>query len=98
MAPEQATSSSVGAAADIFSFGLIAAELLFGAYPFAEPPARTVTRGDAWPALILADAARVPAALELLIRECLARDPEERPSAAQVVARLEGVARSAGAA
>ncbi len=102
MAPEQAAADpDVDHRADLYSFGVLAFELLNGQAPFAGLSAR---------ALLTAIVATEPPSLETLVpevtlplaglvRRCLAKAPEDRPgSAAEVVAALEGALTPSGAA
>ncbi|HEV8701771.1 MAG TPA: protein kinase [Candidatus Polarisedimenticolia bacterium] len=80
MAPEQIEGAEADARADIFSFGTVLYEMATGRCPFegktqasviaailaAEPPPITALRPAA------------PAALDRVIRTCLAKDPDER--------------------
>lgn len=102
MAPEQAAADpDVDHRADLYSFGVMAFELLHGQAPFAGLGARE---------LLTAIVATEPPGLETLVpdvplplagvvRRCLAKAPEDRPvSAAEVVAALEGALTPSGAA
>jgi serine/threonine protein kinase len=75
--------------ADIFSFGVMAHELLTGERPFGDAPACTVMLGDAVaaPALRGRVAGLPDGAAELLDR-CLAADPAARPTAAELAYAL----------
>ncbi|MFD9014769.1 serine/threonine-protein kinase, partial [Streptomyces sp. NPDC059552] len=91
LAPEQATGTVAGAPADVFSLAAVLVYAATGRSPF-------LAAGEELdlPALLyrivhdepLLDG--VPQALLPLVTECLAKDPEQRPSAAEVAARLEG--------
>ncbi|HRE89896.1 MAG TPA: serine/threonine-protein kinase, partial [Myxococcota bacterium] len=91
MSPEQATGRPVGAATDIYAFGVMLFEMATGTIPFSapttvslmvmhvqEPPPRPST------------VAPVDPRLEQLILRCLAKDPADRPaSAEEVIAALD---------
>ncbi|MFI1653095.1 serine/threonine-protein kinase [Streptomyces avidinii] len=91
LAPEQATCSVAGAAADVFSLAAVLVYAATGRSPFLAADEELDL-----PALlyrIVHDEPRldgVHEALLPLVRECLAKDPEQRPSAADVAARLAG--------
>jgi serine/threonine protein kinase len=89
IAPELARRGRrVDVRADLFSFGVLAFELLAGERPFAEAVAIRVLRKESVEPL---RAPRLPPryeAIEPLLRRCLAFDPAERPTAAEVEAAL----------
>jgi tRNA A-37 threonylcarbamoyl transferase component Bud32 len=93
MAPEQSTGGAVDRPADMYSLGIALFELLVGRVPFREgdvshhhlhtpPPDPRDLAED------------VPDALAALVLELLAKRPEDRPDATQVLERLEGLARA----
>ena len=93
MAPEQWLLSEVTTAVDIWAFGVLLFEMLSGRVPYAltEPVrldelARAVCNSA--PAPSVKTFLFVPPSLDKLIAECLAKDPEERPTAEQIVRRL----------
>jgi serine/threonine protein kinase len=87
IAPEQLESGDVGPPADIYSLGLVLIECLTGRRVFGGPPA------DAAAARLSRDP-EVPAGLPgpwpRLLQTMTAREPEARPTAAAVHARLQG--------
>jgi serine/threonine protein kinase len=95
MAPEiAARPGAFSPPSDMFSFGVLAYELLLGASPFVEPPARAVAEGrePSLPLPIDADARAIPRALVALVEACLSFDPAARPTASEAAERLEAIA------
>jgi serine/threonine-protein kinase len=90
MAPEQIDLSQSGVAADLFSFGIMATEVLTGTYPFDEPPVMALHHLRDLPK-VLPVHDRLPAALRAVLVACLAESPDERPDAEQVLAVLDGL-------
>jgi serine/threonine-protein kinase len=95
MSPEQATGErTVDHRSDIYSFGVLAYELLTGQTPFAASSTPGLIAAHlATPAPTLAS--RRPdagATLELLVSRCLEKDPDQRwQNASELVTRLEAV-------
>jgi serine/threonine protein kinase len=87
MAPEQVTSGEVGPAADVFSWG---ATMVYAA------TGRPAFPGDSVPVVLHAllygtpDTSGVPDSMRPLITKCLDKDPENRPTAADLVRTLTG--------
>jgi len=102
MSPEQALGDpNIDHRADLYSFGVLAYELLTGHPPFqAEAPARMLAAhmGET-PRDVREVRADCPAPLAELVMACLAKDPGERPSQAGNLARvLDSItARASGA-
>jgi TolB-like protein/tetratricopeptide (TPR) repeat protein/predicted Ser/Thr protein kinase len=87
MSPEQAQGGPLDARSDIFSFGVVLYELLAGELPFDGP-----SRADVLTAILRDEprALHAPAALENLVRRCLAKDPSRRfQSTTEIRAALE---------
>jgi TolB-like protein/Flp pilus assembly protein TadD len=97
-APEQLRGAAADARADLFALGAVVYEMLGGRRAFAgATPLETVgaVLGDEPPPLALAE---LPAAVERLLRRCLAKRPEERPgSARELLAALEAALAGAAA-
>ncbi len=94
MAPELAIPGArATSAADLYSFGIVAWELLTGARPCLRPAAMAVMQGEAPDAIPSLASALQPADAELVqfIDDCLALEPKLRPSASQVEQALAAV-------
>jgi serine/threonine protein kinase len=89
VAPERLSGQAAAEASDVYSLGVLFFEMLVGWPPFL---------ADDWEALASAHRHQDPPSLtwlpglpddvELLCRDCMAKDPEQRPSAAEVSERL----------
>jgi serine/threonine-protein kinase len=89
MAPE-ASRGEYSPRVDVFSFGLIAAEVLGAKYPFAQPPMLTSLRGT--PMQRLGRFASGHAALDAVLERTLAAEAADRPDMAQVCEALDTAA------
>lgn len=82
MAPEQAASGTIGPATDTFALGQIAAFAAIGSPAYGEGSSHAVlyriVHEDP-------DLSRVPAELLPLVTRCLTRDPDGRPSLAEII-------------
>jgi protein kinase-like protein len=83
MAPEQAAGEEVGPRSDVFSLGAVLAFAATGRKPFGTgPPAAVLERV----VRVAADLEDAPAEVRPLIEQCLAQDPLQRPTAAELLA------------
>jgi serine/threonine-protein kinase len=97
MSPEQIMGSApVGPASDIYALGCVAYWLLAGRLPFEDKSVLAVmAQHVSMPPPSPSDTAAVavPAALEALVKDCMAKDPKARPESMQVLhERLRGLA------
>jgi TolB-like protein/Tfp pilus assembly protein PilF/tRNA A-37 threonylcarbamoyl transferase component Bud32 len=91
MAPEQAAAdATTDHRADIYSFGIMAYEMLIGQVPFKSktPQALLAAQLTATPEPIPALRTDVPAALSMLVMRCLEKEREKRPQSAREIAEL----------
>ncbi|MBZ4017889.1 serine/threonine-protein kinase [Streptomyces purpurogeneiscleroticus] len=92
LAPEQATGTGTAAPADVFSLAAVLAHAATGRGPFTRP-----AENASAPVLLYRivhedpDLDGVPETLRPLLVSCLAKQPEERPSADVLGERLEGI-------
>jgi serine/threonine-protein kinase len=91
MAPEQAAADpDTDYRADIYSFGIMAYELLTGRVPFTNktPQGLLAAQLTATPPPMAGLRADVPAALAGLVMQCLEKEREKRPQSARELAEL----------
>ncbi len=91
MAPESLTSGIVSPAGDVYALGMLCYELLTGDTPFVggvhEVMRAHVEQAAAPPGRVNPN---VPADIDALVMDMIAKYPAQRPSAAQVAARVAG--------
>ncbi len=85
LSPEQVTGADVGPATDVFALGATLAFAALGTGPFGDGPTpallyRVATQDP--------DLSGLPSALQSVIRSCLAKDPAQRPTPAQLIVLL----------
>ncbi|KAJ0391243.1 hypothetical protein ATCC90586_010823 [Pythium insidiosum] len=101
MAPEVMKGERYGDRADIFSFGVVLSELDTHQLPYAVDgralPAEAVMLRTLMGTLELSFSAHADPVVVRLAQQCAARDPDQRPSAAAVLATLEQVLRACDA-
>ncbi|MGW1010670.1 serine/threonine-protein kinase [Streptomyces termitum] len=97
MAPERWTGQSVDGRADLYALGCVLMELCAGRLPFPEGEWQElwVRHTTAEPPVPSALRPGLPAALDALVAELLAKDPGDRPGDAREVARRLRAMRSA---
>lgn len=83
-APEQWRHEHATPAADVYAFGIMAFELVQGHRPFPGPDYREQHLHSSLPPLV-----DCPPSIATLIMECLYKSPQARPTAANVLARLQ---------
>ena len=87
LSPEQALGEELGPPSDVYGLGVLAYEMLSGTKPFDRPtPIATALAHVQEEAPPLPDG--TPADLVALVRDCLAKDPAERPTAAFIAELL----------
>ncbi len=89
MSPEQLAGGQVEARSDLYAVGLLLYEMLTGEAPFTgDSPMAVAFARLRQPLPDPAGRSGVPDALAHLVRECAAREPDERPSGASEVAAV----------
>ncbi|MEU3778681.1 serine/threonine-protein kinase [Streptomyces sp. NPDC032472] len=93
MAPEQAAGRQVGPATDVFALGQVAAYAALGAPAYGEGSSHGILYRIVHEE---PDLSGLPAELQPLVTRCLAKDPAERPSPAEVLDLCRAAAGGAG--
>lgn len=92
LSPEQALGDTVDARADLYSWGVMAYELLAGAHPFAtSTSAQRLIAAHVTETPVPLEGVRpeIPASVATLVMQCLEKDPAQRPASAdEVLAHL----------
>ena len=93
MAPEQARGQTVGDAADVFATGIVLYELVTGQHPFqaTSPLATLHALMSEVPPPPSAHNPELPRPLDQLILETLQKDPQLRPTALELMSRLNAI-------
>ena len=86
MSPEQARGQRVGPPSDVFSLGSVLSFAATGQGPFGTGSSTTLLYRVVFTP---PDTGGLPAALRPLVERCLAKDPERRPTTAQLLAELD---------
>jgi hypothetical protein len=85
LSPEQAGGVAVGPPGDVFSLGAVLTFAATGAGPFGRAPTSELVQRAAHQ---VPDLSAVPASLRPLLASCLAKDPSDRPTPAELLAEL----------
>jgi serine/threonine protein kinase len=86
MSPEQARGQRVGPPSDVFSLGSVLSFAATGQGPFGTGSSTSLLYRVVFTP---PDTGGLPAALRPLVERCLAKDPERRPTTAQILAELD---------
>lgn len=92
MSPEQAKAEPVTPASDVFSLGSVVVAACTGASPFTDTATQLILNKVVHVDL---DLSGVPAAIRRIAEPCLAKDPADRPTAAELLGLIGQIAPSA---
>jgi Tol biopolymer transport system component len=95
MSPEQIEGKLLTGASDVFSLGVVLTELASGWHPFLQDTAALTSQAiqTSEPGWLTGNERKIAEPLGSLLRSMLAKEPERRPSAVTVAARLGAIAR-----
>ena len=93
MSPEQARGHRVGPPSDVFSLGAVLTFAATGEGPFGTGPSATLLYRVVFTP---PDISGLPAGLRPLVEQCLAKDPQQRPSTGQLLAELNNALPASG--
>ena len=92
MAPEVLSKNKYSEKADVYSFGIVLAEVFSGKLPYTDPEHKGLNQAQLMYHILEKDARpsidTLEPALQQLIRDCWNTDPRLRPSFTEIVVRL----------
>lgn len=92
MAPEVLSKNKYSEKADVFSFGIVLAEIFNGNRPYSEPEYKDLNQAQLMYQIlekgVRPNIENLSISLQQLIRDCWNEDPRMRPSFAELVVRL----------